>query len=559
MQIRLVAPRRFDELKDSKPTTFFWLECNPQEALEVLLGTEADAETLISYYNDIQAAKAYLEENPQDKFDYSINSGLVGMLFASDGRRLEYVEPLFPYHPIFDDNNQFVRIDPLRVGTLADLWEIGDYLCDENPRLSDRLEWDDVPDRVDLKKLGQLDIEKYVRDLPKTIAEGLEADDDQLAMAIFSFMESPTGPFVWPSGLNGIAPDLVIELGKEWSERGTTTWWDEGDRYISKFEILSAQEISLYEIYQRRARAEHNLARLLGAIQGHDQISGALLRLFSLDEICEMLLLAWTCEFLGASPYWEVLKPLLFEIGSRIRPSADEEGPWYRLELERMEWEHTHEFRTDPESQTNSIWPFIHENAERIARSAHENQKDKAGRTYIDHPYRVVQNVRSYERFIWEHDPKRLLDQGGKHVANIIDAAIAAAWLHDVIEDSGEHGEQITAQQLLSSAIPAQVVEAVMLLTDDQRVPREIEPGLQRKSLKTQLKLDYYKKIKENEVARIVKIADLADNNNVHRAAAMRAAGGYVDPAKYPLALAALELTPEEWKWFNEAIKKQVS
>jgi hypothetical protein len=36
----------------------------------------------------------------------------------------------------------------------------------------------------------------------------------------------------------------------------------------------------------------------------------------------------------------------------------------------------------------------------------------------------------------------------------------------------------------------------------------------------------------------------------------MRAAGGAVDPAKYPLALASLELSPAEWHWFNRLISK---
>lgn len=55
----------------------------------------------------------------------------------------------------------------------------------------------------------------------------------------------------------------------------------------------------------------------------------------------------------------------------------------------------------------------------------------------------------------------------------------------------------------------------------------------------------------------MVKFGYLA-NNNAARTAAMAAAGGAVDPAKYPLALAALALSEAEWVWFNGITKTQL-
>jgi (p)ppGpp synthase/HD superfamily hydrolase len=52
--------------------------------------------------------------------------------------------------------------------------------------------------------------------------------------------------------------------------------------------------------------------------------------------------------------------------------------------------------------------------AEDIARRAHAGQVDKAGLDYITHPARVAAGVRLH---------------GGKN------EAVAAAWLHDVLED----------------------------------------------------------------------------------------------------------------------------
>ncbi len=558
MKIRLVWPRRFDEKRDAKPTTFFWLECNPDEAEDVLRATQTDTATVISYFDAIKEAREYIQRHAGDLFDDPASPGVVGMLFSSDGRRLENVGQYFPFQPILDDINPFVLIEPLRVDTVYDLWEIGEYLCYENPRLSDQLDWSDIPERADLKKLAQVDIEKYYGRLPKTEDEGLKANDDRLAMAIFSFMESPTGPYVWPDGSNNIAPDLVYELGRQWEARGKLDWWNYEESYPFKHKILRADEMPLSEIYQRRARAEHNLSRLMNGIEWHAQLSGALLNLSSTDEICEMLLLAWTQSHDGVNTYWNVLKPLLFTLSERVKPHNEDPSYWYRDDLERLVWAHAHE-SFDNGEEPRSLWPSIIQNAQMIAKKAHENQKDKAGAPYISHPDRVVENVRAYEQFIWQRTPQRLLDQGGKHVANTIDAAIAAAWLHDVIEDSGDYGDQITAQHLLTNDIPSEVVEAVELLTDNAHVSESIDGDIQRDATKTQLKLDYYKRINENEIARIVKLADLADNCNLQRIERMRLAGGQVDPAKYPLALAALELTPEEWMWFNETIKKQVS
>ncbi len=186
-------------------------------------------------------------------------------------------------------------------------------------------------------------------------------------------------------------------------------------------------------------------------------------------------------------------------------------------------------------------WALVIELSRAIAEKAHFTQLDKTGQPYIGHPARVAANARNYiEHFHIEEQVT-------------LGAVESAAWLHDVIEDSGDYGDQITEDDLRQAGIPDIVVDAVLLLTDDQRVPDTLS-GLERRAKKVQLKLDYYARINANEVARIVKLADLADNNNAARTAAMRAAGGAVDPAKYPLALAALALSEAEWAWFSSLV-----
>jgi (p)ppGpp synthase/HD superfamily hydrolase len=118
--------------------------------------------------------------------------------------------------------------------------------------------------------------------------------------------------------------------------------------------------------------------------------------------------------------------------------------------------------------------PLI-EQSLRIALRAYGGKIDKAGREYIHHPLRVMAKMKT-------------------------DQEMAVALLHDVIEDS-----DIGAEQLLAEGIPAEVVEAVLFLTktDGEDYPT------------------FVARVKRNELAKRVKIADIEDNINVLRLTAL--------------------------------------
>ncbi|HJX76890.1 HD domain-containing protein [Glutamicibacter sp.] len=118
--------------------------------------------------------------------------------------------------------------------------------------------------------------------------------------------------------------------------------------------------------------------------------------------------------------------------------------------------------------------PFI---AEAIARRAHRGQVDKSGADYITHPARVAAKVH---------------DQGGT------DAAVATAWLHDVIEDC-----EVTASDLLAAGVSQNVIMAVDSVT--KRQGENVE--------------DYCARVRANPIGLLVKHADLADNTSPERTA----------------------------------------
>jgi hypothetical protein len=104
-----------------------------------------------------------------------------------------------------------------------------------------------------------------------------------------------------------------------------------------------------------------------------------------------------------------------------------------------------------------------------IAFIAHRGQLDRNGAPYIDHPGRIA------ERFDPATEP----------------VEAAAAWLHDVLEDT-----PVTADELFEAVILPDVIEVVRLLTRTPDVAAD----------------EYYARLRGHEVARRVKLADIDDN-----------------------------------------------
>jgi (p)ppGpp synthase/HD superfamily hydrolase len=113
----------------------------------------------------------------------------------------------------------------------------------------------------------------------------------------------------------------------------------------------------------------------------------------------------------------------------------------------------------------------IIEKSLKIALKAYAGQKDKAGKTYILHPLRLMNRMES-------------------------DEEMAVALLHDVLEDS-----DITEEELLNEEIPKTVIEAVKCLT--RRDSENYD--------------DFISRVSENELASKIKVADIEDNINILR------------------------------------------
>jgi (p)ppGpp synthase/HD superfamily hydrolase len=112
---------------------------------------------------------------------------------------------------------------------------------------------------------------------------------------------------------------------------------------------------------------------------------------------------------------------------------------------------------------------FLIQAAEELAHTAHAGQTRRDGITpYIGHPSRVA----------WK-------------LAGRSPEIIAAAWLHDTLEDT-----KLTVEEMSRCGIPGSVIEAVQVLTK--------QPGVSYDQ--------YLAAVKANPIAWRVKVADMLDN-----------------------------------------------
>ena len=120
--------------------------------------------------------------------------------------------------------------------------------------------------------------------------------------------------------------------------------------------------------------------------------------------------------------------------------------------------------------------------AKELAKKLHEGMTDKYGNPYFEHLERVADRVRDMEY--------NMVDETSE-----INLYIAAAYLHDVIEDT------TVGEDTLKTKFGETIAEAVVLLTRD----------------KEETYADYVTGIKrsvflEGKIARVVKMADLLDH-----------------------------------------------
>ena len=107
----------------------------------------------------------------------------------------------------------------------------------------------------------------------------------------------------------------------------------------------------------------------------------------------------------------------------------------------------------------------------KLCYDAHKGQVDKSGLPYVFHPFHVAEQMTD-------------------------EATTIVALLHDVVEDT-----DYTLEDLAAEGFGKDLLEAVALMTHEDDVPY----------------LDYVAKLKDNPIARAVKLADLAHNSDLSR------------------------------------------
>lgn len=117
------------------------------------------------------------------------------------------------------------------------------------------------------------------------------------------------------------------------------------------------------------------------------------------------------------------------------------------------------------------IYTELTKKAVRLCFEAHKDQQDKSGLPYVFHPFHLAEQMDTEE-------------------------TVCVALLHDVVEDT-----DYTLEDLIAMGFPKPVTDALALMTHDENVPY----------------LDYVAKLKDNPIARQVKLADLKHNSDLTR------------------------------------------
>ena len=118
------------------------------------------------------------------------------------------------------------------------------------------------------------------------------------------------------------------------------------------------------------------------------------------------------------------------------------------------------------------IYTPLTKKAMKLCFEAHKNQTDKSGLPYVYHPLHLAEQMKTEESTV-------------------------VALLHDIVEDTDYTFEDVQSQLDCSDSI----IDALKLLTHDDSVPY----------------LDYVARIKDNPIAKAVKLADLEHNSDLTR------------------------------------------
>ncbi|MFG3660011.1 HD domain-containing protein [Streptomyces sp. NPDC047706] len=141
---------------------------------------------------------------------------------------------------------------------------------------------------------------------------------------------------------------------------------------------------------------------------------------------------------------------------------------------------------------------------EAVARTAHAGQTDKAGRPYAEHLAAVAEGVRA---------------RGGQ------DDLVAAAWLHDAVEDGA-----LSEEWLAGAALAQRTKDVVRAVTKREGEDPEA----------------YARRILATPGARLVKAADLAHNADPDRLAVLDEHTARRLSHKYARMRGLLGLTPDD-------------
>ena len=287
--------------------TFFWLECNYEEAVEVLHQVKLSADDFRLY---VEHLARFQSEDHEHRFfgkDLDVYSR-IGFLISEDGKSVEWAPPGFPISNQWNAYNPFQEIETLFTHDFSKFRELRLQFEREEPWFSMLSSRRKIPSRFDLSRFqGERAISSFQNLLSSSesneiavklfndrYCKGAEAGQQQVFSSDFESQALLAQRYLLLQRTNLQKHNITREQAAH----------------------LNLSELDLSEWFARKTRAVANLRiienRLNGEGGSEKGYPNELLQKLSDDELCELMLL------LQSYPASDAIKWIYGEFESRL-------------------------------------------------------------------------------------------------------------------------------------------------------------------------------------------------------------------------------------------------
>jgi len=276
----------FRELPDSlERKTFFWLECNYEEAIGVLHEAKLSSEDFKNYIELLHRYRQEINASRDLGEDLGIHSR-IGFLMSEDGKQVEWAPPGFPISNQWNAYNPFKRIHPIEVKSFDAFNDLAEEFANAAPYFSNLHDKSEIIERFKLEEFRGANPDTLLRELVQT------SELARTAVKVF-FERYCEGATIGEHQYFNSDPVEQWELAHLYLDLSISNSQQSPQNQPATG--IDFSQIPLVEIFARKRRAIANLRKIESKLAGENGAAPSYpineLNALSDDEICELALL----------------------------------------------------------------------------------------------------------------------------------------------------------------------------------------------------------------------------------------------------------------------------